>query len=812
LISPSSERPQESPRIEPPDIQSILDPLFEPVKFVELPACECFKRLRATASTSWGLLPDTLLHFARLAHVSDAILWDLETTHGGASSGSDLEQYARKAARSAGRGEARLRHYASDIHDSRSRGAWTSRRRGRVLIGIQLARTRLKKLLESYLFCEALSPFEFARRTGVVQLWVSPKSELRVKCPVCDQEVYLSDELRMYLLLRSLSRTFEFQRLRWLHMTSALHFSHAASTHTRYAHGVGTAMTALSAMEHVTILPAHNHAQSLGLYLASRGLVDEFFCANLLHDIGHPPHSHVLEKNPVVVVDHEGATRSLLSGDAVMGPHGEYSWHTWLEYFVSIHAREEDDSGPSTQQEAAPALLREVLANCGVDPRKATEMLTPADFGMVPFDSRDDGDLALMRSLTDSDLDIDRIDHIRRDSVTTGLSLSDLRERELLQGLAIWFELNPLSTETIRLGECTPPGDASEVTPQQTEGNVQVARDRMAALGRYFPWVLVSKESLPFWLDLLNCRELTNTHVFNAPSNRFMCGVLNFAVACAVVRFPHLQAVLPVITDQILSHVLSSPSFRNTLVESLNRILQGKVDACAYHPPITFSLCPEVGTEREWLRKLYRDVADFDSQVAQEEVPIAQALGSLAGSHEALNSYENEEVLEALDRVLYRATGPPLLFYADLEIAKATAEGTHGRNVSPNRSDDGGQPAEFVRVEHLNQALQADALEELPWKSRSKSHWAPNLVLRQARADLLGTGTVHHRFADLHRRGERFCHSRTIAFPDKPLGRHFDKTLTIWVGRDFTFREAQLLMRIMRDRPGRVAPRSGREP
>jgi hypothetical protein len=789
-------------RIEPPDVHSILDPLFEPVKFVELPACECFKRLRASASEPWGLLPDTLIHFRRLQAVSEAIMRDLGPAEEGTSRSSAPQECAEKASSRRGRYERNTREYLSSIHDERPTMTRRSGHR-RAVRSIHAARLWLKKLLDRFLYDEALSPEEFVRRVGVTHLWLSPKAELRVTCPVCGQNsVYLSDELRMYYLLRTLSRTFELQRLRWLHMTSALHFSHAASTHTRYAHGVGTAMTALSAMEHVTILPAHNHAQPLGQYLASRALVDEFFSSNLLHDIGHPPHSHVLEKNPVLEIDHEEATKSLLSGTTVKGPHGSYSWHTWLEYFNAIHTLGNGRASPAEHREH-PALLREVLINCGVRPRATTELLEPARF-TKSLDTRDAGDVVLLRCLTDSDLDIDRIDHVRRDSVTTGLSLSSLRERELLQGLAVWFELNPLSCERIHVGQCTRPWDGPDGSVEEPGRSAQAPSSRAEALGRYFPWIIVSSESLPFWIDLLNCRELTNTHVFNTMDNRFMCGVLNLTAACAVMRFPHLQAVLPVITDQILSHILGDEAFRGTLVELLNHILQGKLDSCAYHPPITFPLHIKGSQGREWLRILYTDIAEVDTRVALNGESIAsnRLLGLLSGRDGPSGERTNAEG----DRILRRTTAssiPPILVYADVKTRSPSPTGKKVGAESAEESTPGsepGIPGPERNGPHFERRLDVEELEKLCWKPCAKSDWAPNLVLRHARVNLTEPVAAHFRFADL-RRSDESCYS----IPPKPLGNRFDNTLTIWVSRELAYEHAQSLVRILGDR-ARTAP------
>ena len=785
-------------RIELPRIRSILDPLFEPVKFVDLTACECFKRLRITASRTRGVLPDILLHSERLGGISKLILADIGNIE--SAQRVELEKLGQEALRISDSFKADFRIYAGALESGNANSCVAESHC--VVESICRVRKSIRKLLGLYLYNENLLKTEFQRRISAVHIWLSLTAEISIECPICGcDEVYLSDEIRLYYLLRTLSRTFELQRLRWLHMTSALHFSHAASTHTRFAHGVGTAMTALSAMRHVIVLPAHDYALSLGEYLTSRSLVDELFVANLLHDVGHPPHSHVLEKNPIAEIDHESATRSLLQGKEIDGPYGSYSWHSWLTYFQNVQNHLAISVNPlrvagRLKSNGRAPLIREVLKGCGIHIEDMVGMLEPVDFiNCSSFGEREQGDRALLRALTDSDLDIDRIDHIRRDSVTTGLSLSDLRERELLQGIAVWFEITPLSAR-IRIGKCSQPETETEGKTAHEEQETREARsrrNRAKNLGSYFPWIVVSEESLPFWLDLLSCRELTNTYVFNSPENRFMCGVLNLAVACAIVRFPHLHAVLPIITDQILAHVLSSFQFSGTLVERLNEFLQGKIDAEAYHPSRTFAICLDNKKTRDWLTEFYNDIAQLDSNLLSQAPGAISPLPFLTGSDaDVLSQTEIDEIEECLNSAR-RSSIPAILFYADVKMPKLPQK-------EPSVETGGENPGDKIVAKYREEPLPDARLREFPWSTGGKADWAPNLVLRQAREDESSGAPVHHRFVDLNDSSRHFGRTTLKGVPDKPLGEQFKNSVSIWITRSIPHCQALILMGVLERR------------
>src|SRR5438552_9141679 len=79
--------------------------------------------------------------------------------------------------------------------------------------------------------------------------------------------------------------TASFQRLRHLKQLGMAQVTYPNATHTRFAHSLGV----LGIMEHVTRVAQ----QSLSL---TDEQAEDIRLAGLLHDIGHYPYSHLMEK------------------------------------------------------------------------------------------------------------------------------------------------------------------------------------------------------------------------------------------------------------------------------------------------------------------------------------------------------------------------------------------------------------------------------------------------------------------------------------------------------------------------------------
>ncbi len=153
-----------------------------------------------------------------------------------------------------------------------------------------------------------------------------------------------------------------FQRLRRIKQLSVAYLVYPAATHTRFSHSLGT----MYLMGRIS-----THLYRLG-YIDDQGDIEILRIAALLHDIGHPPYSHTIEayytkKN----VSHEELTSYLLLNDP---------------YIPSI------------------------LEKHGVDPKEITSLI------------RGRHKNPLYNYLLSSDLDVDRMDYLRRDSAHTGVA------------------------------------------------------------------------------------------------------------------------------------------------------------------------------------------------------------------------------------------------------------------------------------------------------------------------------------------------------------------------------------------------------
>lgn len=151
----------------------------------------------------------------------------------------------------------------------------------------------------------------------------------------------------------------EFQRLRRIHQLGISHFTYPGADHSRLCHSLGVLHLMQLALAHLG-----PHDRQVG-----RGR-DPLLAAALLHDIGHGPFSHVFE--PCLNIDHE----------------------TW-----SCRIIQEDSE------------VNKVLRGVDPDLPKIVAALIDEDNHDYP---------CWEKNLLSSQLDVDRLDYLRRDSLFTG--------------------------------------------------------------------------------------------------------------------------------------------------------------------------------------------------------------------------------------------------------------------------------------------------------------------------------------------------------------------------------------------------------
>lgn len=193
----------------------------------------------------------------------------------------------------------------------------------------------------------------------------------------------------------------EFQRLRYVKQLATAQYTFPGATHTRFEHSIGT----FHVMQQIL-----NHFERYFTTLGQPELIDQdekdlLLAASLLHDLGHTPFSHALEDAMpnAKKIPHEKWTV-----DIIMYEGGQLN-SVLKQYFG----------------EKAPDIISKLI-------------LLQHDDEKDPFFSASEIKLeSIFHSLISSQLDADRLDYIRRDSLATGFSYGLIDIDRLISGFRI---------------------------------------------------------------------------------------------------------------------------------------------------------------------------------------------------------------------------------------------------------------------------------------------------------------------------------------------------------------------------------------
>ena len=243
--------------------------------------------------------------------------------------------------------------------------------------------------------------------------------------------------------LKPFLATPEFNRLSFLRQSDLGFLVYPSATHTRFAHAIGCCYLGYIAAREILIgiRPSGSRGgaaaskekpeveESRRLYLSKwleeRGWKEEFLLALLLHDVGHFAFSHALENNKDfwetlgTEIRHEEVARQFIFGEGEMVEAFRKRSRALSGYnFISDVIRD------------APDLDAEIIAYliCGDSNVIAKKSPTVK------------ASLRVLHELTSGLLDLDRIDHYRRDSYFSGMKFaSNLNFSSLLNGFSIWY-------------------------------------------------------------------------------------------------------------------------------------------------------------------------------------------------------------------------------------------------------------------------------------------------------------------------------------------------------------------------------------
>lgn len=189
-------------------------------------------------------------------------------------------------------------------------------------------------------------------------------------------DIFLSPEVR------ALIDTHSFQRLRYISQLATCHFAFPSATHTRFSHSIGAYHLA------TTLVRRLNE-----IYPGTMSELDQkLVCYGaLLHDIGHPPFSHMLETPDVF---------------ATYASHEEWGKRLLL-----------DEEGDLNQA------LRSVVGKEGI------QRLIDIMEGRV--------NLPALHDIVSSQLDVDRLDYLVRDQHFTGVEVGGFDTSRLFRSIRL---------------------------------------------------------------------------------------------------------------------------------------------------------------------------------------------------------------------------------------------------------------------------------------------------------------------------------------------------------------------------------------
>ncbi len=241
----------------------------------------------------------------------------------------------------------------------------------------------------------------------------------------------------------SIVDSYEFSRMNFLHQAGFVWLIFPSATHTRFAHALGCWHLSDLASDNVIVnrkIDENKGASSdllrLSELLTHAGIKEEFHLALLLHDIGHFPFSHVIENNLLlgqrypdqdqtkgIILNHETIGTSLIQGENKVS-------ELFSEY---IRRKIGDDFDKS-----------KILSNClkeageTIDQKLISHLISPKQNGYVSKTYKND--LRFINGLHDlvsGVIDLDRIDHYRRDSFFTSIRTGEFNVIGLILNMAM---------------------------------------------------------------------------------------------------------------------------------------------------------------------------------------------------------------------------------------------------------------------------------------------------------------------------------------------------------------------------------------
>lgn len=192
-----------------------------------------------------------------------------------------------------------------------------------------------------------------------------------------------------------------FQRLRQIKQLGFAEYSFPSATHNRYSHSLGAMKTASQAFDSVFKINHQAPPVHPSTLVRFRAVVR---LASLLHDVGHGPLSHTTEFAMPEVCELQLPTELLGKAPSRKATHEDYTLKMILNSGLT----------PLIEQAGQPMGFHPHHVACLIEPR----IEISDDF----FIDQSINYRPILKQLISSELDADRMDYLRRDSLHTGVS------------------------------------------------------------------------------------------------------------------------------------------------------------------------------------------------------------------------------------------------------------------------------------------------------------------------------------------------------------------------------------------------------
>jgi len=128
------------------------------------------------------------------------------------------------------------------------------------------------------------------------------------------------------------------------------------------------------------------------------------------------------------------------------------------------------------------------------------------------------------------------------------------------------------------------------------------------------PYILISEDGVRYVMDLLIARRSVYNDILYSDENNWINGVVNQITAQTMKFLPHLEIMLPFITDQILMQFYTNELFLGTQIEKLNKLFHGKIDCSGYGKPMRYKLKDKKTLTNEQLKDMYKAIKKINDE------------------------------------------------------------------------------------------------------------------------------------------------------------------------------------------------------